>query len=147
MRLWAIQHSGGIYLDIDMFMCVEGYSPADPSIKSFDDLLAEPMTMGMEASPDSRRTALEPEGLCNAVIIAQPNATFLDHWMRTYATFDENNWAGHSVQMPWKLARRYPDEIQVLNTTAFFWPLWSGDYIERLHERDEYDFVGTGQYA
>jgi hypothetical protein len=34
------------------------------SVKPFDDLLYATTTMGMEASPDSRRTALDPEGLC-----------------------------------------------------------------------------------
>jgi hypothetical protein len=33
-------------------------------VKPFDDLLYATTTMGMEASPDSRRTPLDPEGLC-----------------------------------------------------------------------------------
>lgn len=103
--------------------------------------------MGMEASPDSRRTALDPTGLCNAVIIAEPKAPFIDHWMRTYVTFDEDDWAGHSVEMPWKLARLYPRDIQVLNTTAFFWPHWNGENVRDLHERNDYDFIASGQYA
>lgn len=53
VRLDVLRHTGGIYLDIDMFV-----------LRSFDDLLREEMTMGMEASPDSRRTPLEPQGLC-----------------------------------------------------------------------------------
>lgn len=53
VRLDALRHMGGIYLDIDMFV-----------LRSFDELLMEEMTMGMEASPDSRRTPLEPQGLC-----------------------------------------------------------------------------------
>lgn len=36
----------------------------DISTKPFDDLLYYPTTLGMEASPDSRRSALDPEGLC-----------------------------------------------------------------------------------
>lgn len=127
--------------------CKPGPLHPDSSAKPFDDLLYAPMTMGMEASPDSRRSPFDPTGLCNAVIIAEPQATFIDHWMRTYVTFDEKNWAGHSVDMPWDLARIYPDDIQVLNTTAFFWPLWSADFIEKLHSTDEYNFARTGQYA
>lgn len=46
-----------------------------------------------------------------------------------------------------ELARTYPDEIQVLNKTAFFWPMWYGEEIQYLHERDDYDFMATGQYA
>jgi hypothetical protein len=33
-------------------------------VKPFDDLMYFPTTLGMEASPDSRRTKLDPEGLC-----------------------------------------------------------------------------------
>lgn len=46
-----------------------------------------------------------------------------------------------------ELARRHPDSIQVLSTRAFFWPLWSGEEIQHIHENDDYDFYGTGQYA
>lgn len=45
------------------------------------------------------------------------------------------------------LARDYPDEIQVLNHQAFFWPMWYGSEIEKTHEEDDYDFRATGQYA
>ncbi|KNX49801.2 hypothetical protein CNBG_9579 [Cryptococcus deuterogattii R265] len=53
LRLLAMKYSGGIYLDIDIYVT-----------KPFDDLLYYPTTLGMEASPDSRRSALDPEGLC-----------------------------------------------------------------------------------
>lgn len=46
-----------------------------------------------------------------------------------------------------ELARQNPAEIQVLNTQAFFSPLWTGDDVSLVHEKDEYDFYGTGQYA
>jgi len=136
LRLLAMKHSGGIYLDIDVFV-----------IKPFDDLLYFPTTLGMEASPDSRRKPLDPEGLCNAVIIAANDARFIDRWLESYATFDEGIWAQHSVVVPWQIAREYPDEVQVLNSRAFFWPMWHGEEIQYTHERDDYDFRGTGQYA
>ncbi|KAJ9104045.1 hypothetical protein QFC19_004179 [Naganishia cerealis] len=41
----------------------------------------------------------------------------------------------------------YPDEVQVLSTRAFFWPLWSGNEIEKVHELDEYDFAASGQFG
>ncbi|KAJ9096815.1 hypothetical protein QFC21_005086 [Naganishia friedmannii] len=115
--------------------------------RPFEPLMYHPTTLGMEASPDSRRTELEPEGLCNGVIIAQNGSEFLKRWRTTYETFDEGNWAGHSVVMPWQLARKYPSEVQVLSTRAFFWPLWSGDEIEKVHELDEYDFTASGQFG
>ncbi|CAD6581388.1 MAG: hypothetical protein TREMPRED_002999 [Tremellales sp. Tagirdzhanova-0007] len=157
LRLLAMKHSGGIYLDIDMFV-----------IKPFDDLLYFPTTLGMEASPDSRRTQLEPEGLCNAVIISAPHSPFIDRWLASYESFDEAVWAHHSVVVPWvgvlpkrkrrndieltpsqsqEIARSHPDEVQVLSSRAFFWPMWHGEEIQYTHENDDYDFVSTGQYA
>ena len=40
---------------------------------------------------------MDPKGLCNAVIIARPGATFLERWLRTYDSFDERQWTAHSV--------------------------------------------------
>ncbi|WWC63305.1 uncharacterized protein I303_105905 [Kwoniella dejecticola CBS 10117] len=136
LRLLAMKYSGGIYLDIDIYV-----------IKPFDDLLYHPTTLGMEASPDSRRTALDPEGLCNAIIISQPHSSFIDRWLSSYESFDGGNWAGHSVVKPWEIARTYPDEVQVLNERAFFWPMWHGEEIKKTHEEGSFDFEKTGQYA
>lgn len=120
---------------------------AESRIKDFDDLLYASATMGMESASDSRRTALQPTGLCNGVIISEPNAPFIVNWLKTYVTFDQKNWAGHSVDKPWELAQLFPTDIQVLNITAMFWPLWSGQEIDIVHQEDRYDFYGTGQYA
>ncbi|WWD19073.1 hypothetical protein CI109_103531 [Kwoniella shandongensis] len=136
LRLLMMKYTGGIYLDIDVFV-----------IKPFDDLLYFPTTLGMEASPDSRRDALDPEGLCNAIIISAPGSTFIDRWLASYDTFDGGVWAQHSVQKSWEIARSHPDEIQVLSERAFFWPMWHGDEIKKTHETTEYDFAKTGQYA
>ncbi|KAK8854781.1 hypothetical protein IAR55_003520 [Kwoniella newhampshirensis] len=136
LRLMAMKYSGGIYLDIDIYV-----------VKPFDDLLYFPATLGMEASPDSRRDALDPEGLCNAIIISAPNSTFIDRWLASYDSFDGGVWAQHSVQKPWEIARSHPDEIQVLSERAFFWPMWHGEEIQKTHETTEHDFQKTGQYA
>ncbi|KIR38192.1 hypothetical protein I307_02481 [Cryptococcus deuterogattii 99/473] len=137
LRLLAMKYSGGIYLDIDIYVT-----------KPFDDLLYYPTTLGMEASPDSRRSALDPEGLCNAIIISQPNSLFIDRWLASYETFDGGIWAQHSVVKPWasQLAREHPTEIQVLSERAFFWPMWHGDEIKKTHETSQHDFKASGQY-
>ena len=46
-----------------------------------------------------------------------------------------------------QIARDHPDEIQVMNHQSFFWPMWYGSEIEDTHEKDEYNFRATGQYA
>jgi len=58
--------------------------------------------MGMEAHPDDdRRYTLNVEGLCNAVIVSEPNSPFIDRWIQRYVNFDDNEWAEHSVRLPW----------------------------------------------
>ncbi|WVQ74931.1 hypothetical protein IAR50_004539 [Cryptococcus sp. DSM 104548] len=136
LRLLAMKYSGGIYLDIDIFVT-----------KSFDDLLYYPTTLGMEASPDSRRHELDPEGLCNAVIISAPGSPFIERWLASYDTFDGGIWARHSVVKPWELARAHPTELQVLSERAFFWPMWHGDEIQKTHETTQHDFKASGQYT
>jgi hypothetical protein len=98
----------------------------------------------------------------NAVIISQPHSSFIDRWLAAYETFDDSSWDHHSVEVSWvrlhltpgvrlltpqELARRYPTELQVLSNRAFFWPMWHGNEIEKTHERDDYNFKATGQYA
>lgn len=103
--------------------------------------------MGMEASPDTRRTDMQPTGLCNGVIIAEPHAPFIQNWLKTYVTFDGGAcWACHSVDKPWELAQLFPDQIQVLDIHAMFWPLWSGQEIDIVHQQDNYDWH-NGQYS
>lgn len=43
-------------------------------------------------------------------------------WLDSYADFDRSLWATHSVARPWELARKYPNEIAILDKKAFFWP-------------------------
>jgi hypothetical protein len=70
LRLLAMRHSGGVYLDIDMFVYVyfaldrDGYLLTRIRTKSFDDLMYFPTTLGMESATESYRSPLDPEGLC-----------------------------------------------------------------------------------
>ncbi|KAG7528492.1 hypothetical protein FFLO_06115 [Filobasidium floriforme] len=136
IRLDALLHMGGIYLDIDTYV-----------IRPFDEFLGYPVTLGMEAATDSRRQKLDPEGLCNGIIVAEPHASFLERWRSSYEDFRPDEWAQHSVARPWEIARRYPNELNVLDTRAFFWPGWWGEEVQMVHETDDYDFHKSGQYA
>jgi hypothetical protein len=70
-------------------------------------------------------------GITNAVILAEPNAPFLRRWLDAYRSFRSKGkdefWDEHSVVLPAKLARKYPQDITVLSEKAFFWPLWHDD--------------------
>lgn len=111
LRLEILRAEGGIYLDIDVF-CVRPFSP----------LLDRSMIMGTEPQ----------QGLCNAVMLAEPGAPFLDVWFETYRDFDERNWNAHSVRRPYQLAKQHPNLIDVLDEYAFFFPTHNDPSCARL---------------
>ncbi|KAG0189515.1 hypothetical protein DFQ28_003293 [Apophysomyces sp. BC1034] len=118
IRLEVLQQYGGIYLDLDVI-----------SLKPVDHMLHHEFVMAQEGP-----------GLCNAMIMARPNARFLQRWYATYESFDSGDWNYHSVILPGKLAPHFSDEITVLNHTAFFWPLWDGPGLRALFLEKSYDF-------
>ncbi|XP_074650281.1 uncharacterized protein LOC141905339 [Tubulanus polymorphus] len=92
VRLDAVMNYGGIYTDLDVVI-----------VKSFDPLRKYATTMGLET----------PGGLCNGIIISKANASFLKIWHQSYKTFNDNQWAYHSVQLPAQLAAKHPNLIHV----------------------------------
>ncbi|MCP3670944.1 MAG: hypothetical protein GY814_11030, partial [Gammaproteobacteria bacterium] len=102
IRLQMLDELGGIYLDLDV-VCLNSFAP----------LYQHSFVMGME--PGS--------GLCNAVLLSEPGSAFLRRWREEYRTFDTRRWNYHSVILPWKLARLYPEEIHVMDKYSFFYPL------------------------
>lgn len=91
-RLQILIRYGGIYLDLDTIV-----------LKSFENLMAYPVTMGAES----------PELLGNGIIVARPNATFLRIWYDQYRTFDDRLYNEHSVRLPMNLAREYPKLVHI----------------------------------
>jgi glycosyltransferase involved in cell wall biosynthesis len=126
VRLEALLEFGGIYLDIDVI-----------TLRPFDPLLltsGADMVMGQEG--ENGRI-----GLCNAVIIASKSSPFLRRWYDLYRTFDQSQWNYHSVVLPGEMAKRYPDEIAVLGSRAFFWPLWDDAGQRLMFSSNEYDYA------
>lgn len=111
LRLNLLKEHGGIYLDLDV-VCV----------KSFDELLDHEFVMGTEKSN------LQVEGLCNAVMLSEPNSAFVNVWIDDYLTnFQPEHWNFNSVVRPFELSQKY--NITVLPHTAFFKYCW--DEIDR----------------
>lgn len=112
LRLQKLQSRGGIYLDVDVFVH-----------KPFDDLLERQMVMGEQSADGKIR------GLCNAVILAEPDAPFLVRWHSAYRSFRSRGtdefWDEHSVRIPYQLSQQFPHEITTLDNSAFFWPTFS----------------------
>ena len=120
VRLEKLLEVGGIYLDADVFVH-----------RDFDDLLHHSTVLGREG--------FNPQyGLCNAVILSEPEAPFLRRWYNEYRSFRGKSpseyWNEHSVVVPLRLAREHPREITVLAPTAFFWPTWEAESIDRIYK-------------
>ena len=115
IRLERLLRHGGIYLDVDVLVHA-----------SFDSLLHHSTVLGREGE------GAEFQGLCNAVILAEPEAPFLRRWYEEYRDFDGSKWNEHSVLRPAALAAAHPEEIEVLDHKAFFWPIWDYPQIYSL---------------
>ncbi|KAL3962803.1 hypothetical protein ACCO45_004326 [Purpureocillium lilacinum] len=105
LRLEIILSQGGIYLDTDVFI-----------LRPFTKLLASPsphdLVLGHEGG--------NRWGLCNAIIAARPNSTFVRRWLDTYKGADLNQeWNYHSVLLPKEMSGKHPDEICTLPPDAF----------------------------
>jgi hypothetical protein len=129
VRLEKLLSIGGIYLDCDVFVH-----------RNFDDLLNNAVVMGRQ----------EEQGLCNAVMLAEPGAAFLHRWYDEYRSFrstgHDRYWAEHSVIVPHKLARAHPDELTILGPEAFFRPSWEKDDLKSIFESSD-PISNEGAYA
>lgn len=109
VRLWALLEHGGIYLDIDT-LC----------LRSFTELRRHPCVMARQGD----------RGLCNAVMLSEPGAHFLQVWLASYRLFRSPGraayWDEHSVRVPAMLARctGMDEAIHILDEEAFFYPSW-----------------------
>ena len=113
IRLQKLIERGGIYLDIDT-IC----------LKSFKDLLNNDFIMGEQSNSDNTTIY----GLCNAVILSKQNSLFALKWLESYNTFRSKGrdeyWDEHSVLKPLELSKIYKNDIKILNSNVFFYPLW-----------------------
>lgn len=121
-RLERLIDKGGVYLDTDVFVH-----------KTFDHLRGHSVVLGREG--DVRHAKL-----CNAVILAEPQAKFLLRWYDEYRDFrgsgGPKHWNEHSVLRPAALAERFPEEVTILSNRAFFWPLFDDAGLRAIFEQE-----------
>ena len=106
---------------------------ADRRVRPLDPLMWHPTRMGLQPN----------DGMCNAVIVAAPNAAFLTRWLENYREFKDELWDWTSVYRPWELARAHPEEIQIVAGKGMFSPSW---YQPGPFERYEHDLRTDGRY-
>ena len=128
LRMRILLEQGGIYLDLDT-ICQRPFAP----------LLDGRVVMGQEEvlRDDGSRVII---GLCNATIIAPPEAEFLRLWYDAYRNFTGGSagdaWNKFSVQTPMTLAQQYPKLLRIEPASSFFWPSWDRVGITSLFSMD-----------
>ncbi len=125
VRLRVLLKHGGIYADMDTLFV------APPPAALF----AAPCVMGHEHVDVSAPSA--PEGsLCNAYIMAAPQAPFIRLWLERMQGALDGSWSNHSTFLPFRLSREYPELIRVEPESRFFAFDWTKEGIAALFEQD-----------
>ena len=138
IRLQALKNKGGIYMDIDT-ICVKPFTP----------LLDNKFVLGQQIGPNQKQI----QGLCNAIIMSEPDSEFLDIWYKSYSTFRAKPlsddlkrgggknyayWDEHSVLVPKYLSIQHPNKLHIENFKSFHYPIWDKTGMKMLFEEDHY---------
>lgn len=109
LRLEILAARGGVYADMDTLF-VEPYP---------DRWYDADCMLGEEAPLPGAGGVLRPS-LCNAVILAAPNAAFIARWIDEARSAFDGTWSNHSCQAAARLWARHRGEISVLPRHAFY---------------------------
>ncbi len=146
VRLRALKETGGIYMDLDTI-----------SVKPLTELLIHSFAIGQELKPTYQpknfrqrlkfnlrkkmgliKDTSAATGLCNAVLLSEPNSDFVNRWLEEYKSFRSTGrdkyWNEHSVLVPLKLAGQYPETITKLSPYAFHYPLYDEAGLKAMFE-------------
>ena len=125
-RLNVLITQGGIYADIDTLFVA-------PVPREFFD---RSCTLGTERA-DWRQAAIRSAGgsLCNAWIMAEPDAPFLTLWRDAFWSGFDGSWSAHSTALPYRLSREHPDTITIEAARSFFHFDWTASGIRSLFEQ------------
>ncbi|KAJ3340119.1 hypothetical protein HDU93_007344 [Gonapodya sp. JEL0774] len=123
VRLRALDQHGGIYLDIDALV-----------LRPFDPLLRHDFVMAQEG--EGGRV-----GLANAIMLSKKGSPFIRRWFESYRTFNQSLWNYHSVILPGKMAKSFPDDITILKHSRFFHPMWDDESLYTLFRGTSWDFA------
>ncbi len=122
VRLQVLLQHGGIYADMDSL-----FLRPLPS-----EWLASKCIMGHEKAPPA---AGDSGSLCNAWIAAEPGAEFCSLWLEQMQAAFDGSWSNHSTLLPYRLARQYPELINVQPEAAFFALDWTPKGVNDLFLR------------
>jgi len=117
LRILKLNEIGGVYLDIDT-ICVKPYI----------HLLNNKFVIANEITESGKNM-----GLCNAIMMSEPNSTFIVNWINNYETFFESEgWQEASTILPLEIAK-YDKSVTILKPENFLLPSW--EQIEMIFEK------------
>ena len=117
MRVEILLADGGIYLDMDT-IC----------IRPFEPLLIHRCVMGLEMC-DGQIT-----GLCNGVIMAEPDHVFLRLWKDAFKQFDANDWNKLACRIPMEIFNKNTSRVYLEPPESFFRLTWADRDLRTMHE-------------
>ncbi|PRP86491.1 hypothetical protein PROFUN_05273 [Planoprotostelium fungivorum] len=147
VRLKALLEYGGIYFDTDVVVFKDLRLPQyNLNINNYSTVLGAQAYSG-DNPGRTNWDQMQLWGICNAFIMAAPNAPFIQEWFNLYRTFNKRLWDFHSVKLPLKLVREGRQGVLMLGPEAMFWPLWDVASIEYVHLKDDFQFNHSRQYG
>ncbi len=110
VRITKLKEMGGVYLDMDT-ICVKPYA----------HLLHHKFVIGNEVTESGKNM-----GLCNAIMMTEPNGAFIVDWFNQYEQhFEPDGWQEASTVLPLNLSKRHnPADVTVLTPHAWLLPSW-----------------------
>lgn len=132
IRLKVLLEQGGVYADMDTLF-------ARPMPDSF---YQHEFAIGTEGIFDDEN-GNPRQSLCNALMLAQPNAPFVKTWLeRMYHSFD-GSWNNHSCAEAARLALEHPEQVTVFPEEYFYKYSFTPIDLNRLFKRQILDFKDT----
>lgn len=120
MSLQLLRDNGGIFLHLKTF-----------SLKPFTTIMDPPRSQDVVLGHEGGNRW----GLGNAAIAARKNSTLLHHWLYEYEHGSSpTQWNYEGDLLPKKMADEMPAEVCALPPDAFFWPTWTWNHVEWMHE-------------
>jgi len=133
LRLQALLAEGGIYADIDTLFV----NPLPGR------LFAHACVLGRENDVVNRRTGQVHASLCNAFIMARPDAAFVRLWLARMPEAFDGSWSNHATLLPQRLAEQHPELVHIEPSRSFYPFMWTPSDLHTLLEGCERNLEGV----
>jgi hypothetical protein len=81
--------------------------------------------------------------LCNALLMAEPEARFARAWRQRMASAFDGSWSRHSTILPEELSHELPGDVHIEPQRSFFRYAWTREGLADLFERRVDDLDGV----